>query len=145
MVCSQIPGRAPPGTGTREEMASVGEETLGTCADAGWPGTRSLSAGLRDSCPPGRRPPKKISPLEFQVPPLPPARRRGLHRPARTVDLFQLGIGKEPDEPAVRRPEGIVGAVGAGRAEWLRGIERADPDLLLSVFDENHRDLAAVR
>jgi hypothetical protein len=37
-----------------------------------------------------------------------------LHRPSGTLDLLQLGIGKEGDVPAVWRPERIGGAVGPG-------------------------------
>ena len=64
---------------------------------------------------------------------------------ARALDLLQLGVSKEPDIPAVGRPERTCGAICPGQRGELERVQGADPDLLLSPLDKNRRDLALVR
>ena len=67
-----------------------------------------------------------------------------LHGPSRSIDLLQPGVGKETDEPAVRRPERIRGAIGSRQRVRSERVELPNPDLLLSLRDQNHRNGAAV-
>src|ERR1017187_3731571 len=122
----------------REEMASVRQEHRENAAGAAGEFTH-LAAGLRDPFHRAEAAEQNIAAGTPGAAASGQGVAEDLDRPSRTVDLFQLGIGKESDEPAVRRPEGIVGSIGAGESSRLRGVERADPDLLLSIFDENHR------
>jgi len=45
-------------------------------------------------------------------------------------DLPELAVGYEPHEAAIRRPEGIGRALGAGQSSGFGGIERAEKEKL---------------
>ena len=59
----------------------------------------------------------------------------GQGRPSGDIHLLQISVGKEHDEAAVGRPEGVMGAIRAGQSPWYQRIEIPHPKLILSVKD----------
>ena len=55
----------------------------------------------------------------------------------RTHLPVQAGVGEECKRAAVGGPEGIGGVVGSGQRSEVGCVERANPDLLLAVVDQN--------
>jgi hypothetical protein len=61
-------------------------------------------------------------------------RAEGQDRPSGDIHLLQITVGKERDEAAVGRPEGVMGAIRAGQSSRHQRIEFPHPKLLLSVY-----------
>ena len=69
-----------------------------------------------------------------------------LRRAARDLDLLELPLGEESEEPAVRRPERPRGVLGAGEGLRREGVERPDPDAALAArVGRVERERPAVR
>src|SRR5260221_3218223 len=59
-------------------------------------------------------------------------------------DFFELARRKEPDVPAVRRPEGTKRTIGSGKLPPDHVVERPDPQHVRAVRDDDERDLSAI-